>query len=103
MTIDMNHPKYFDPFLKTLEENTNKNYHTENALLIATNFGTDRHKKDMKLIADIHERDGYLNSQISLAKYYLLKDILSNVKEYLKFWGVSKVHKGLAKKIYKRL
>ena len=50
MTIDMNHPKYFDPFLKTLEENTDKNYHTENAVLIATNFGTDRHKKDMKLI-----------------------------------------------------
>tara|TARA_R100001126_G_scaffold99909_1_gene76505 strand:+ start:698 stop:1009 length:312 start_codon:yes stop_codon:yes gene_type:complete len=103
MTIDMNHPKYFDPFLKTLEVNTDKNYHTENAVLIAANFGTDRHKKDMKLIADIQERDGYLNSQSSLARYYLLKDILSNVKEYLKFWGVSKVHKGLAKKIYKRL
>jgi len=102
-TLNMNNPKYFDPFLKTLEDNTAKNYHTENAVLLATNFGTDQHKKDMKFISDLHKKDGYLTHQNSLAKYYIVKDILKNVKNYLKFYGVNKIHKGLAKKIYSKL
>ena len=102
-TLNMNDPKYFDPFLKTLEDNTAKNYHTENAVLLATNFGTNQHKTDMKFISDLHKKDGYLTHQNSLAKYYIVKDILKNVKNYLKFYGVNKIHKGLAKKIYSKL
>jgi len=102
-TLNMNNPKYFDPFLKTLENNTANNYHTENAVLLATNFGTDQHKKDMKFISDLNKKDGYLSHQNSLAKYYIVKDILKNVKNYLKFYGVNKIHKGLAKKIYSKL
>ena len=55
-TLDINDPKYFDPFLKTLEENTAKNFHTENAVLLATNFGTDQHKSDINFIAKLHEK-----------------------------------------------
>ena len=58
-----------------MEDNTAKNYHTENAVLLSTNFGTDQHKKDMKFISDLHKKDGYLTHQNSLAKYYIVKDI----------------------------
>jgi len=40
-TLNINDPKYFDPFLKTLKDNTHINGHTENAVLIAYNFGSD--------------------------------------------------------------
>ena len=103
MTINMNNPKYFDPFLKNLEDNTDTNHHTSNALLVAVNFGNERQKKEMKLIYDNHNQLGHIDPITEIARDYLLKDILSNVKEYLKFHGVNKVHKGLARKIYKRL
>ena len=37
-TLNINDPKYFDPFLKTLRDNTSLNYHTENSYLIVYNF-----------------------------------------------------------------
>ena len=40
-TLNINDPKYFDPFLKTLKRNTNINYHTENSVLIVVNFGEE--------------------------------------------------------------
>ena len=40
-TLDINNPKYFEPFLKTLKRNTNINYHTENSVLIVVNFGKE--------------------------------------------------------------
>jgi|TARA_R100001460_G_scaffold45875_1_gene83221 hypothetical protein len=102
-TLDMNDPKYFDPFLKTLAENTDKNFHTENAVLLATNFGTDEHKADMKFIAKLQEVDGYLTYQNQIAKRYIVKDILRNVKKYLDLYGLGKIHKGLARKMYSKL
>ena len=101
--LDMNNPKYFDPFLKTLEENTAKNFHTENAVLLATNFGTDQHKADMKFIAKLHEIDGYMTHQNVIAMGYIVKDILRNVKKYLDLYGLGKIHKGLARKINSKL
>ena len=102
-TLDMNDPKYFDPFLKTLAENTDKNFHTENAVLLATNFGTDQHKADINFIAKLQEKDGYLTYQNQIAKRYIIKDILRNVKKCLDFYGVSKTHRGLARKMYSKL
>ena len=102
-TLDMNNPKYFDPFIKTLAENTDKNFHTENAVLLATNFGTDQHKSDMNFIAKLQDEDGYLTYQNQIAKRYIIKDILRNVKKYLDFYGISKNHKGLARKMYSKL
>jgi len=49
-TLNINNPKYFDPFLQTLEDNTFKNYHTENCMLITSNFGTSIQKEEMKEI-----------------------------------------------------
>ena len=40
-TLNINDLKYFDPFLQTLEDNTFKNYHTENCMLITSNAKTD--------------------------------------------------------------
>ena len=36
-TLDINDPKYFDPFLETLKENTKINNHNENCSLIVDN------------------------------------------------------------------
>ena len=102
-TLDMNDPKYFDPFLKTLEENTAKNFHTENAVLLATNFGTDQHKSDINFIFKLLEKNNYLDHESIIAKDYIIKNILNNIKKYLKFHGISKAHRGLAKKIYSKL
>ena len=84
-TLNINDPKYYDPFLKTLEENTFKNYHTENCMLIAYSFGTSVQKEEMKEIFKDHnnERYGYgIKCITSIARKYLIKDILNNIKDH---------------------
>ena len=94
-TLDINNSKYFDPFLKTLEDNTFKNYHTENCMLITYSFGTCIQKEEMKEIFKDHndERYGYgIKMMTSIARKYLIKDVLNNIED-----------KNLRKKIKARL
>ena len=101
-TLNINDPKYFDPFLKTLEDNTFKNYHTENFMLITYSFGTRIQKEEMNLLKEEmkeifkdhnDERYGYgIKMMTSIARKYLIKDVLNNIKD-----------KNLRKKIKARL
>ena len=94
-TLNINNPKYFDPFLQTLEDNTFKNYHTENCMLIATNFGTSIQKEEMKEIFKDHndERNNTgIKMMTSIARKYLIKDVLKNIE-----------NRALAQKIKSRL
>lgn len=95
LEIKITDQNYFDSFLKTLEENTFKNYHTENCMLIAVNFGTEIQKEEMKEIFNDHNDEKYnygIKCMTSIARKYLIKDILKNIKD-----------KKLAKKIKARL
>jgi len=88
---------YYKPFLKTLEENTKNNNHIENCVLIAYNFGTNLQNKQAKEIDKEYEKfnDTHFESDIyfaSLARDYLVKDILHNMD-----------NKKLSKAIYKVL
>ena len=78
-TLDINNPKYFDPFLKTLKRNTNINYHTENSVLIVINFGEEHQKTEIKAIQEEHKKQGYIPYFCNLARYYLVKNVLSNM------------------------
>ena len=79
-TLDINDPKYYDPFIITLKENTNINNHTENANLIVHNFGNDTQKNVMKEILKHHKKEGYLSYFASNLEYYLLKDVINNMQ-----------------------
>jgi len=95
LEIKITDQNYFDGFLKTLEENTDKNYHTENFMLIAVNFGSEIQKEEMKEIFNDHndERNNIgITMMTSIARKYLIKDILKNIKD-----------KKLAKQINSRL
>ena len=95
LEIKITDQNYFDSFLKTLEENTDKNYHTENCMLIAVNFGSEIQKEEMKEIFNDHndERNNIgITMMTSIARKYLIKDILKNIKD-----------KKLAKQINSRL
>ena len=84
LEIKITDQNYFDSFLKTLEENTDKNYHTENCMLIAVNFGTEIQKEEMKEIFQDHndERNNIgIGVITSIARKYLIKDILNNIKD----------------------
>jgi|TARA_R110000751_G_scaffold202364_1_gene306942 hypothetical protein len=95
LEIKITDQNYFDSFLKTLEDNTFKNYHTENCMLIAVNFGTEIQKEEMKEVFNDHNDEKYnygIKCMTSIARKYLIKDILENIKD-----------KKLAKKIKARL
>ncbi len=79
-TLNINDPKYFDPFLKTLRDNTSLNYHAENSYLIVYNFGSETEKNIMKDIEDQHKKEGHLSKFVNLARYYLVKNVLNNMK-----------------------
>jgi len=79
-TLNINNPKYFDEFLNNLQGNTDTNFHSSNALLIAYNFGTEQQKKEMKLIYNDHNQLGYIKPITKIARDYLLDNILDNMK-----------------------
>jgi hypothetical protein len=83
---------YYKPFLKTLEENTKKNHHLENSLIIAYNFGTNLQRIEAREIEKEYEKLGYFTYFVKLARDYLVKDILHNMD-----------NKRLSKAIYKVL
>ena len=82
----------YTSFLNTIEENTDRNCHTENAVLIATNFGRELQKRQAQEILKEHESKGHMPYFVSLARHYLINDILHNM-----------VDKRLAKQINIRL
>ena len=95
LEIKITDQNYFDSFLKTLEDNTFKNYHTENCMLIAVNFGSEIQKEEIKEVFNDHndERNNIgITMMTSIARKYLIKDILKNIKD-----------KKLAKQINSRL
>jgi hypothetical protein len=83
---------YFNEFLKTVEDNTNKNLHTENSMLIAVNFGSEVQKEEMRSILKDHNEKNELVCITSIARKYLTKNILDNME-----------NKKLSNSIYKRL
>jgi len=90
INLDINDPKYYDPFIITLKENTNINNHTENANLIVHNFGDDTQKNVMKEILKHHKKEGYLSYFASNLEYYLLKDVINNMQNKRlskRIWG----------------
>jgi len=71
---------YFKEFLNTIQENTEKNLHSENCMLIAVNFGKETQKEEMKELLDDHNKQKELKSITSTARKYLIKDILNNIE-----------------------
>ena len=80
-TLNINDPKYYDPFLKNLEQNTFNNYHTENCMMIVYNFGTRIQKEEMKEIQKDHDKNGYLSSITSIARKYLVQSVLNSMED----------------------
>ena len=52
--VDMT-PEKAQDLLRTFDENEDKNYHSENAKLLADNFGTPEQQKKMNEILDRHQ------------------------------------------------
>ena len=75
-TLNINDPKYYDPFLETLRENTKINNHNENCSLIVENFGFSDEKIYMRDITKIVEkksnsRTKKRNRKLWLGTWYL--------------------------------
>jgi len=79
-TLNINDPKYYDPFLKTLKDNTHINEHTENCRLVVFNFGENYQKDEIRYISKEHENKGYMPYIFDVARRYLVKEVLNNMK-----------------------
>jgi hypothetical protein len=90
--IKITDKSYFDKFLSTIEKNTSNNLHTENCMLIAVNFGTEVQKEEMHEVLKNHNKNNYINAITSIARKYLIRDILKSMK-----------NKTLASKIRRRI
>ena len=80
MTIQITDKNYFDKFLSTIKNNTDNNLHTENCMLIAVNFGTEVQKEEMHEVLKNHNDLNYINPITSIARKYLVKNILKSMK-----------------------
>jgi len=91
-TLNINDPKYYDPFLETLKENTKINNHNENYSLIVENFGFSDEKIYMRDITKIVEKKRHIPYYVQLARNYMVKCILFRME-----------NRSLANKIQARL
>jgi hypothetical protein len=80
--------KDFTAIEKEYEENEDNNYHSENVVLLAENFGTEEEKAEAKEILEKHNEEGSLSSELYKRrsvleeklwdKYQALKKIYAN-------------------------
>jgi hypothetical protein len=80
--------KDFNAIEKEYEENEDNNYHSENVVLLAENFGTEEEKAEAKEILEKHNEQGSLSSELYKRrsvlgeklwdKYQALKKIYAN-------------------------
>ena len=83
---------YIEDLLKTIKSNTHNNLHSENVMLITANFGTDIQKEEAFEILQDHNVKKELSSITSIARKYLLKEVLNSME-----------NKKLSKQIYLNL
>ena len=83
---------YIEDLLKTIKSNTDNNLHSENVMLITANFGTDIQKEESFEILQDHNDKKELSSITSIARKYLLKEVLNSME-----------NKKLSKQIYLNL
>ena len=70
---------YIENLLNQIKNNTNNNLHSENAMLITSNFGSDTQKEECYEILQDHNEKKELLSITSTARKYLVKDILNSM------------------------
>jgi hypothetical protein len=70
---------YIENLLNQIKNNTNNNLHSENAMLITSNFGSETQKEECYEILQDHNEKKELLSITSTARKYLLKDVLNSM------------------------
>ena len=78
---DPNHPNYYDRFLETIAKNTHNNLHTENAVLLAYNFGSEFDKKFARSLQEEHDYRKKIDYFPMMARHYLIASILFYMKD----------------------
>ena len=63
----------YKDFFKRYEENEENNYHTENAIMLVSEFGTADELKRLMEIQQMHENQGYLTVEQSREQYEIQK------------------------------
>tara|TARA_R110000796_G_scaffold133458_1_gene249030 strand:- start:1140 stop:1409 length:270 start_codon:yes stop_codon:yes gene_type:complete len=74
---------FIESLLNNIEKNTDNNQHSENVMLIVSNYGTDVQKEECYELLQHHLKEGSLSSITSTARKYLLKDVLNNMDKSL--------------------
>lgn len=70
---------YIENLLNQIKNNTDNNLHSENVMLITSNFGSDTQKEECYEILQDHNDKKELLSITSTARKYLLKDVLNSM------------------------
>ncbi len=66
-------------FMEKYNENREINFHSENAVFLAENFGTPEELATAQMIYETHEKEGYLNSENATLRTKLFNDIWARI------------------------
>jgi len=70
---------FIENLLNQIKNNTDNNLHSENVMLITSNFGNDIQKEESFEILKDHNEKKELTSITSIARKYLLKEVLNSM------------------------
>jgi hypothetical protein len=70
---------YIEDLLNQIKNNTDNNLHSENVMLITSNFGSAIQKEECFEILKDHKKKKELTSITSIARKYLLKEVLNSM------------------------
>ena len=70
-------------FITKYNENREINFHSENAVFLAENFGTPEELATAKMIYEMHEKEGYLTGENATLRTKLFKDIWARINQLI--------------------
>lgn len=86
----MEHKKIIQKIAREFAKNEDKNFHSENAVLLAINFGNDEDVNEAKRILSEHERIGHMPHSLLVERDKIYKKCYPKLTMWMKIYNIKK-------------
>lgn len=86
----MDHKKLIQKIARKFDKNEDVNFHSENAVLLAINFGTEQDVLDAKRIQKEHLKIGYMPYELMSERTLIVNRLYPQLVEWVKFYEIKR-------------
>ncbi len=86
----MEHKKIISKIVRNFAKNEDNNFHSDNAILLAVNFGSEEDVTNAERIKKEHERIGYITQELLIDRDKIYKKCYPQLVHWMKQYGINK-------------